>query len=199
MYSSVHKMISQGFSFRDAYSHGGAAEYYTTHGSGYRNPHERELCLVLEEFLKRHSNTLDFSEKILDLACGSGEVTSFLLSQAKELSIFQPLNIDACDPYTGEAYLQRIGRNCSAASFEDIEGGELFGSIYGLCIVSFALHLVQPSRLHNTCMQLALVSRYLFVISPHKKPIITSDMGFNIVDEFIVERVHGRFYKSSFL
>jgi len=56
--------------------------------------------------------------RILDLSCGSGEVTSALVSAGIDIS-----RIDACDPFTGDAFLRRTGRAAETWSFEDIAQG----------------------------------------------------------------------------
>jgi hypothetical protein len=49
---------------------------------------------------------------------------------------------------------------------------------YDITFCSFALHLVSESRLVPFCQQLALLTDWLVVISPHKRPHIDSKMGF---------------------
>ena len=59
----------------------GVENYYISHGNDYRNPHERKINLALRKLLFNHQNEwmkqLDLSY-VLDLCCGSGEMTIFL-------------------------------------------------------------------------------------------------------------------------
>ena len=56
--------------------------------------------------------------RVLDLACGSGEVTLVLNS----LGV---INVDGMDPYTVKAYEKRTKGRCMSTSFEDIVEGAL--------------------------------------------------------------------------
>ena len=60
-------------------------------------------------------------ERVLDLSCGSGEVTDALLRAGVPSE-----RVDACDPYTGEAFEKRHpGKKCFDWSFEDIARGDV--------------------------------------------------------------------------
>lgn len=104
--------------------------------------------------------------------------------------------VDGCDPYTHQAYKQRLGRPAMRHSFEDIENGCLDCEHYTLIVCSFALHLADTSRLVCLGTQLALAAAHMLVISPHKKPHITEAMGWRGMGEIVVERVHVRCYQS---
>ena len=205
--------------------------------------------------------------RILDLACGSGEAT---LAVEQWLSHYGgggggrgggrggrrrnddamqwplpsnfSLDIQACDPFTAEAYHQRTGRRAESWSFMDILQGKLLDLVaessecpepvpvpepesapaglgqpsarqapcprppttpgtYDICICSFAAHLMTPSELHGVCSQLALTCRYLMILSPHKRPTLTTAMGWDLVDSQVTAemRVHARLYASLLL
>ncbi|MEK8019262.1 MAG: hypothetical protein VSS75_020515, partial [Candidatus Parabeggiatoa sp.] len=60
---------------------------------------------------------------------------------------------------------------------------------------SFALHLVQPSRLPTLLYQLSQIAPSLLVITPHKKPDIKPQWGWTLSQELLIERVRGRLYQ----
>lgn len=75
--------------------------------------------------------------------------------------------------------------------------GALQDQKYGLIVCSYALHLAKESLLPILCMQLALNSQSLIVLSPHKKPTLREEWGWHLVEEIIVERTHARYYTSN--
>jgi 2-polyprenyl-3-methyl-5-hydroxy-6-metoxy-1,4-benzoquinol methylase len=170
---------------RPQYEELGVEGYYTTHGSSYRNPHEKQIHVLLETM---HSH-LDLSS-VLDLACGSGEVSIKLLEKGATVS--------GIDPFTQEAYLARTGLIALNYSFEDIAAGSLEGQVYSLVVCSFAMHLCEISRLPNLCYQLAQISPKLFVVSPHKRPVLKPEWGWQLEVETSFERVKARLFTSVF-
>ena len=66
---------------RHNYESLGVDEFYKRHGKRYRNPHEIKINSALKKMLFNKHNEwiseIDFSF-ILDLCCGSGEMTLFL-------------------------------------------------------------------------------------------------------------------------
>jgi len=52
--------------------------------------------------------------------------------------------------------------------------------------------------LELTCLNLALNSKWLIIISPHKNPIIQNDFGWNLKTNYKIDRVHVRIYKQNF-
>ena len=61
-------------SVRSGYEELGIEGYYKTHSADYNNPHIKELeYLLIQEINKDY-----FGTNILDLCCGSGEVTNIL-------------------------------------------------------------------------------------------------------------------------
>src|SRR6476469_9120335 len=84
---------------RAAYEQYGVEGFYQRFGDSYRNPHERVIRAALGAALARWDLPLD---RVLDLACGSGEVTLALRTLGCEA-------IDGIDPYTYQAYAARTG------------------------------------------------------------------------------------------
>jgi SAM-dependent methyltransferase len=171
---------------RPQYEQHGVAGYYASHGASYRNPHERQVHALLEQLIPQ----LDVSS-VLDLACGSGEVSVKLLEYGAVVS--------GIDPFTAQAYLERTGFTAEPLSFEDIAAGALAGRSYSLVVCSFAMHLCEPSRLPQLVYQLAQVSSTLLLLSPHKRPILKPEWGWRLTTEASFERVRARVFASLFV
>jgi SAM-dependent methyltransferase len=169
---------------RPKYEELGVEGYYSTHGSSYRNPHEKQIHALLETMLPH----LDLSN-VLDLACGSGEVTIKLLEHGATVS--------GMDPYTQQAYLARTGLTAEQHSFEDIAGGSLAGRGYSLVVCSFAMHLCEPSRLPNLVYNVAQISPKLLILSPHKRPRFKPEWGWQLEVETEFERVKARLFSAA--
>lgn len=171
-------------SIHGAYVEYGVRQYYETHGAAYRNPHEpiiRELLALAVQTWR-----LDLNH-VLDLACGSGEVTLAL----------RPLgagSIEGIDPFTAQAYQARTGQTADPFTFEQIASGVLAGRQYNVIVCSFALHLVAVSWLPALCYQLAQISPALLILTPHKRPILKPEWGWNAPSELIHKRVRARLY-----
>lgn len=167
-------------SIRDAYQSQGVVPFYQNHGAEYSNPHEQDIHKCLDLVLENWKPKID---NVLDLACGSGEITTHLKDS----------NVVGTDPYTQDAYFKRTGRMPLLYSFEDISKGALEGWNFDLIICSFAMHLLDPSRLPNLCYALSRLSSKMIVISPHKKPVIS--WNWKLKGEWYVNRVRARCYE----
>lgn len=171
---------------RKQYEQHGVEGYYKEYGAGYRNPHEsviKELVkLAVEQW---RVNT----ESVLDLACGSGEVTLALYEIGAK-------RVDGTDPYTYSAYKERTNQEAEQLTFEDIAAGALSEKSYSLVICSFALHLIEKSKLHGVLFQLSLIAPSLLIITPHKRPVITTKMGWCLEKETELSRVKAKLYVS---
>ena len=64
--------VEEAAAIRRQYEKHGVEGYYSQFGAEYRNPHEPVIREVLQEAVRRWQLDLDH---VLDLACGSGEVT----------------------------------------------------------------------------------------------------------------------------
>ncbi len=179
---------------RQGYDQLGVSAFYQTHGTDYQNPHERILHLLLTQWVK--SKNLPVSTRFLDLACGSGEVTSLLQHLG-----FQ--NITGFDPYTHVAYEIRTGLVAHDYSFEAIANGSLLRKHpefeFDVIICSFAMHLCAPSWLPLLCLQLAGISSIMLILTPHKRPEIGRDWGWEMLEEQLFERVRLRAYQRTIL
>lgn len=173
---------------RPQYEEHGAKEYYCRFGATYRNPHEPIIQSLIER-AAGESNFDSATTRVLDLACGSGEVTLAL-----RVLGFQ--NIDGLDPFTGAAYFERTANHAESFSFEDVARGVLASRRYDLCVCSFALHLAPLSLLPSLCFQLAMISKTLWVLTPHKRPHLKEAWGFILREEMMMSRVRLRIYGS---
>ncbi|MDX9719160.1 MAG: class I SAM-dependent methyltransferase [Myxococcota bacterium] len=171
-------------SLHAAYQRHGVVPYYRQHGSAYRNPHEPIIRAIVQDFARQSP----WSGSILDLACGSGEVTLALL----ELGVKEVLGVD---PFTAEAYSERTGMQAQELSFEDIAQGALEQHRFGMIICSFALHLIEESWLPRLCWALATLSPRMLILSPHKRPRLEEEWGWVLTEAWVEQRVHAREYR----
>jgi SAM-dependent methyltransferase len=172
-------------SIRDEYQERGVDEFYERCGDDYRNPHEDAVRAVL---VKCAANwELDLS-RVLDLACGSGEATLALQAVGA-------VHVDGADPYTGAAYRRRTGREALPLSFDDISAGALADGRYSIIVCSYALHLLSPSKLPALLQQLGQHAPALLVLTPHKRPDVSSAWGWELCRETYEQRVRARLYR----
>lgn len=170
-------------SITDAYRKYGVEDFYKQKGREYSNPHYGKIKELV-------MNSVDLGElvdkSILDLACGSGEMTKLL-----------PLdcNVEGIDPYTYELYTSETGRACHKMNFVDIIKNGLPGK-YDVVFCSFAMHLAKVSQLPVLANRLSLDVSKLIVITPHKRPNIKEEYGWKLEEEEIYERVRLRKYAS---
>lgn len=170
---------------RPAYKEHGVTGFYEQFGSSYRNPHETIIQSLLKKVTLEWQ--LDLSN-VLDLACGSGEATLVLQELGGVVS--------GIDPYTFEAYVERTKLEAEQFSFDDIANGILEGRNYSLIVCSFALHLVEGSKLPMLMIQLAQITDTLVILTPHKRPQIKPEWGWNLETEVIEDRVRARLYRT---
>jgi len=171
---------------RAKYEEHGPAEYYQRHGASYRNPHEVQVRSALHAAVRAWAPDL---AHVLDLACGSGEATLALWEAGAR-------RVDGADPYTAEAYAARTGQAAETLSFEAVAAGALEGRRYSLIVCSYALHLLEESRLPQVTYQLSRVAPALLVLTPHKRPQLREAWGWRLRGEQVVERVRARYYNS---
>lgn len=164
---------------RNGYAKLGVDQYYELHNTDYRNPHEK----VVKELINIAQGNGIVGSKVLDLCCGSGEVTMALNN----------CEVTGVDPYTSNAYCSRTGKKLIPLSFKDIAKGQLIGE-YDSVICSFALHLCPKSLLPMVLWRLGEVTSTLVIITPHKRPDCDNISGWILVDEILLHRVRMRIY-----
>ncbi len=171
---------------RPAYEEHGVTGFYEQFGSSYRNPHETIIQSLLKRVVLEWQ--LDLSS-VLDLACGSGEATLVLQELGGQVS--------GIDPYTFEAFFERTNLQAETFSFDQIANGILEGRRYSLIVCSFALHLVENSKLPRLMYQLAQITDTLLVLTPHKRPNLKPEWGWKLEAEVLEDRVRARLYRTS--
>jgi len=169
-------------SIREAYETLGVEGFYKQHGSSYTNPHEASIKEVLDASISFWNPDLT---NVLDLACGDGVITRNL----------KATNVVGIDPYTNEAYLSKTGKQALTYTFDDISNGAISDHRYSLIICSYALHLVEQSKLRKLEYMLALISKYMLIISPHKNPTIVNGWTLKPYDLYL-ERIRAKYYES---
>jgi SAM-dependent methyltransferase len=172
---------------RDWYDDG-VASHYATHGASYRNPHEPIVNEIVALALARW--TID-TYSVLDLCAGSGELTRAIRASHKQATVV------GCDPFTFAAYERETGRPCERFDFAAIAGGAFRGRTYTLVGCSFAMHLCAPSLLPQLALELAQIAAHLLILTPHKRPVIHHEWGWQHVGEFVHRRVRSRLYAST--
>ena len=173
---------------RKAYERHGVQAFYRQFGDQYRNPHEPAIHEALRLAIERWDVDLGH---VLDLACGSGEVTLALRGLGHTA-------VEGIDPYTHKAYTERTGSMAEAYTFEQIAAGALAGRSYSTIICSFALHLLDASRLPALAYQLSLIADALLILTPHKRPRLKPEWGWSCYDELVVDRVRARYYRHTY-
>jgi len=181
-------------SIRGQYEARGVAPFYQAVREGrraYRNPHEPQIHRALRMAVERWQPDLS---RVLDLAAGTGEATRGILllrESGHKIGV-----IEGADPYTAAAYTRRTERPAETWSFEQIAAGVLAGRKYSLIVCSYALHLLEGSRLPVVAQQLAVASSALLVLTPNRRPEIKAEWGWEECGRFAVDAVKTRFYRS---
>jgi SAM-dependent methyltransferase len=175
---------------------GGVDGFYRDHGDTYANPHELAVQLLTKRLVVER-DLIRSEGLILDLCCGSGEVTSELLRQGVGAE-----RMLASDPYTSVAFDNRIGLPCEPWSFADIANGALAtfeAAPLSVVVCSYALHLCESSWLPRLASALARSAKNLVVITPHKRPNLNTTWGWELLEDYLDPglRVRMRTYEST--
>lgn len=170
---------------RTEYEELGVEDFYKKKGKEYINPHlkniEQSIKIIVD------SGTVDLSN-VLDLASGTGEVTNIL----NNLGYYK---IEATDPYMWKEYEDNTGYKCMKFSFSDIQKGELKNKKYSAVICSYALHLADKSILHDLFWELSMISDFLIIISPNRRPEVSED-SWELINNFVNGKSKNRIYTS---
>eukprot|EP01135_Chromosphaera_perkinsii_P003962 Nk52_evm5s265 gene=Nk52_evmTU5s265 len=175
-------------SIRKKYEDLGVEAYYKREGANYSNPHEDRVSKLLRTVWNEWHLP---KENVLDLAAGNGEVTCALQTLGIQ-------GVEGCDPFTYEAYERRIGKKCLNNSFEDIMGGCFEESCFDIIVCSYALHLAPESKLPVLAMNLAMCSKRLLILTPHKRPVLKEIWGWKLESEKKIDRTRAMLYVSLF-
>lgn len=173
-------------SVRNGYESLGVSGYYELHSLDYKNPKESIIQSLLS-YLESH---YDLGTSVLDLCCGSGEVSK---------SLSKSYNLLGVDPYTYDYYRLETGNECLCFDFKDISNGLLNEYLISnhikidTIICSFALHLCDNSYLPNVLWNLSLFCHRLVIITPNKRPDCCM-LGWSLLEEYVEDRVRLRVY-----
>ena len=127
---------SQDGGYHSDFQHG-VIDYYSRIGPTYENPDEPHIAAALTHVVHR----LDLRH-VLDLACGSGEATRWVLASGGH-------SIIAADPYTAQAFAARNVRaidanyvNFQTYSFERVAAGRLSKARFSTVLCTYAINLL---------------------------------------------------------
>lgn len=127
----MNKSIFQG------YRELGVDNFYALNSHSYQNPHENDIKVCL-------SALFDFSRtSFVDLACGEGLVTKYLLSKNPSLDCY------GVDKYLSKRYEEETGKPCFSFSFEQIADLKCNLEQKQTLVISYALDLIKPSYLNK--------------------------------------------------
>lgn len=139
----------------DGYRKVGVGAFYENHSHEYSNPHSVfvENCLNHCTFRK--------DERVLDMGCGDGLVTKYLLRKGLR-------SVTGADGYMSKRYQQETGMSCHEVSFEDIATRGMPNSeVFDTVICSYIVDIIPESFRHNFFWNIALRTKRLIVIRPN--------------------------------
>lgn len=175
-------------SIRSKYQKYGVKNFYEWNFDQYNNPHEP----IIQKSIKFVNDNWKVKfNKSLDLAAGTGEVSKTLIRLGYK-------NIDACDAYSSDYYETNTNIKCEKISFDDIINGALDDKKYDIIICSFALHLLEQSKLPIFLYKLTQISKQLLILSPHKRPEIKEEWGWKLQNEIVIDKVRTRLFDNIF-
>lgn len=170
---------------RKAYEKQGVEGFYQANKDTYQNPHFSSVKYLVEYA----QDNWDIGSKIIDLCCGSGEVSKCLKDS----------EVIGIDPYTYELYKKETGNIVYPLSFKDIVVGKLPKSC-NTCdtiICSYAMHLCEESMLPSLLWQIGRISDRLIIITPHKRPECNGISGWSLSDWIKYARVTMKLYEKA--
>jgi hypothetical protein len=158
----------------------------------------------------------------LDFCCGSGEFSRILSSWCERRKLM--CSLTGADPFTQQAYADVTGKVAKKWSFEDVCEGKLLDedgtmmdeesrlldeentqedgkdrsrNTFDVLAISYAIHLLEPSRVFSFFPTMARHAKWMLIISPTKnKGVIDASLGWEPMDYLTDRKVHARFYKS---
>lgn len=176
---------------RIEYAEKGVEAYYQKNADAYENPH----FPYIQQLLEQNQSRIDYS-KVLDLACGGGEVALILRGCPDPSSGGRGFdNVVGCDPFTKRLFVKNTGLPCFNYSFEDVVKGRLAAKVegqYSAIISSFAMHLCDEKMLYALANQLFRLTKNVVVITPHKRPQLEHYSEFSLIFEDFVLTERGK-------
>lgn len=168
----------------DNYKQYGIDVYYQNFSDKYSNPHYQDIisCLQLINFNSSHN--------FLDLFCGDGIITSYLLTKNCK-------NILGCDKYMDNIYKEKCGKKCFNFSFEDIAlNYNIFNQKFDTIIISYAFDLVPNYFKSMIIIHLSMICENLILLRPNKHLIKKNNL-FKLHKIFSVGKTSLTWYKNT--
>lgn len=131
----------------------GVENFYKKYSDIYSNPHEKQIEIIYEKYIK---NIIKKSDTILDIACGDGLISRLVLKCNGNN------NVEGIDPFFTNKYVNY------KMDFKDIVCGKI-NKFYNIAICSYAFHLIRKDMIYDFISQMALLCDKFIIISPSKK------------------------------
>jgi SAM-dependent methyltransferase len=172
--------------FRKKYSEG--VDNFYECCENYSNPHSSKFRFILQKLISWFPSDLVIDEHrpVLDLACGTGQITQLLITH------HHIDHIIGLDPYLFEQYSLNTKKVVFPNSFEDIIRGTITLPPTSIIICSYGLHLCD--QINELLDILKDSTRYLCVISPHGLPFISDSSGWRNLFSFKYSNIKTSLY-----
>ena len=144
------------------YQEQGVENYYKNHGNDYSNPHFTNIAYIFPKVLK--AIVIGKQASILDLACGSGEITRLLIDHG-----YSAERIVGMDPYTKQSYESNTPCKCIGKSFSNLVAGDLSEERYDVVVCSYAVHLIEPESLFGFMLEMSTITSQFVVLTHMRK------------------------------
>ena len=175
--------------FRKKYCQGVSGFYENC--ESYTNPHSSKFKFILKKlfswFPSDLMNLITLEQQpILDLACGTGQITEILMTD------YHLEHILGLDPYLYQQYLFNTNKHVYPNSFDDLIMKRITLPSLSLIICSYGLHLCD--QIDELLEILKDSTRYLCVISPHGLPYISESSGWRNLFTFKYSNIKTSLY-----
>lgn len=167
--------------FSKEYTKHGIAGFYKKYSTTYQNPHVEAIQTLVRKHCGAH-------KRVLDLACGGGEVSLALPGTEYVLG---------ADPYTIDLYCEQTKRHAVKIDFRFIALGGLFvNPRFDAVVISYALHLLERSWRARLFFELSRLTPNLYIIAPMKKQTSITATSWTFVLSDLCERTHLAHYRT---
>lgn len=184
----IYSFLMKGF--RQKYHREGVSGFYESCES-YTNPHSSKFKFILKKLFSWFPSDLmnlilKEQQPILDLACGTGQITEILMTE------YHIEHILGLDPYLHQQYHSNTNKQVYPNSFDDLIMKRITLPSLSLIICSYGLHLCD--QIDELLEILKDSTRYLCVISPHGLPYISESSGWRNLFTFKYSNIKTSLY-----